>query len=1280
MIEKFLLWILFLGVLWKAKAQEMLFFNQIETLSNEWITDIAQDEKGFIWIGTEDGINRYDGYKLQLIRHVIEDKNSMAANAIHEIAMIKDTAYWIGTQGGGISVFYPKERRFENHRKHPKGIFSFVYKIIQVASDTLAIVTDEGVFLYTMSTGETHQIEEGSTTSKIATSNGVLWISTNNVLYGYDVRKNTIVTKQVFEQNIRMISVLQKKVLLSFTDHILLLDKTKEEKKIPVTDAIRYMTKNGDIVFLASEKKIYTFDPDQENIRMINTALPLHQADITSLFLDQQQLLWVGTSKGLYKEKNKVAIFKNPSISLHARRIIKYKGAIYIAGETGLYKIDKNKEMQKLLAGDMLALHASEEQLFVTNRKGTLFTIRDDQIEKEQQIQRSDFKRFSAYGIAQDAQHRIWVGSWASGIFVFDASGNFLQEIKLDTNSDKGESKILQMYLDHKDRLWITTAAYGLYMLANASSTDLTTPVPFQQYTSTRSDTTSLTSNVLFSVAEDQKGTIWIGSDMGIVAYQEKNNAFLRLKKDAKLFDKKVMALEADTLNNLWITTINSGVYVYNLISKEWMHYTTKDGLISDAFLFTSMYYDQKEERLLAGTNNGIQTITVDTEVKVPDFPPVIVTAVRVHGEPSDYLADFKTPFDQDIQLSYLQNDFSVRFSNLDYKHIPNIRYAYSMDGGKWKETDVETAYFSNIAYGVHELKVKPVYNSYPAETVPVSILSIRIHPPWYQTIVAYVGYGLLFILIGTLIIYYFLKSKLATLRAEKTKEVNELQSRMFANISHEFRTPVTIIKGFANTILKQEKKEELEEKVMGITKSSDQILNLVNQMLDLAALDEKKVALNYINTNIIAFIEKCVKLYTPLATSKGIAMNFQAEFPEVCMDFDDDKIQKIINNLLSNAIKFTPEKGTIKIEVKVRENQLVLIVSDTGIGIKKGQLPFVFDRYYRANQFTETMGSGIGMALTKELVVLLEGIIEVQSELGQGTTFVIYLPIRNAYPSAKEAVHTMPFISRQMKAKEEEPSNTIRSEVCILVVEDSDEIRSYMKELLGAKYTILTANNGKEGLIIAQKRAIDFIISDIMMPVMDGFEFCKQLKSDVGTSHIPFVILSARTEASDKVKAYQYGIDAYLPKPFDEEELMAIIANLIKKQEERNRYFGKLLQLKETAIEEKDIKKQELDFIKKVQEYALQKDQKLSIDQLAKELYTSRTQLHRKVKGLTGKSTTHYINHIRIEKAKELLLTTSLHIAEISFEVGFDTPAYFSKIFKKIEGRSPSEYRKTKE
>ena len=187
----------------------------------------------------------------------------------------------------------------------------------------------------------------------------------------------------------------------------------------------------------------------------------------------------------------------------------------------------------------------------------------------------------------------------------------------------------------------------------------------------------------------------------------------------------------------------------------------------------------------------------------------------------------------------------------------------------------------------------------------------------------------------------------------------------------------------------------------------------------------------------------------------------------------------------------------------------------------------------------------------------------------------MIYLPIRNAYPSAKEAVHTMPFISRQMKTKEEEPSNTIRSEVCILVVEDSDEIRSYMKELLGAKYTILTANNGKEGLIIAQKRAIDFIISDIMMPVMDGFEFCKQLKSDVGTSHIPFVILSARTEASDKVKAYQYGIDAYLPKPFDEEELMAIIANLIKKQEERNRYFGKLLQLKETAIEDKDIKKQ---------------------------------------------------------------------------------------------------------
>ena len=517
----------------------------------------------------------------------------------------------------------------------------------------------------------------------------------------------------------------------------------------------------------------------------------------------------------------------------------------------------------------------------------------------------------------------------------------------------------------------------------------------------------------------------------------------------------------------------------------------------------------------------------------------------------------------------------------------------------------------------------------------------------------------------------------MANIKAQKTKEVNELQSKMYANISHEFRTPLTVIDGLSKSLQKDNSEPNVINKAKHIERSSDQLLLLVNQMLDLVSLDAKQMKANYKQSDIIQFIKAVVSYYNALAESKQIKLQFSSELKTYIMDFDDEKLQKIMNNLLSNAIKFTRKNGSVAIEVKKKNEQLMIQVTDNGTGIEKEHLPHIFNRYYKTFDLDNNLGSGIGMALTKELVELMQGTISIKSSLGKGSAFYVLLPISNRASLAPPKL-SLPFIEKNENSKEGsatlEQAQQTNTNFSILIVEDNYDIREYLKQLLRKTYHIYTASNGEEGIKIAQTKSIDFIISDVTMPKMNGFEFCKKIKENVKTSHIPFIIISARTQTESKLKGYKLGVDAYLYKPFNEQELLLIIGNLLKKVEQTRAYFSKLLQLQQS--EQPSIQQIDIDFIEQIQTYALSKNSKLSVDELSKSLHTSRSQLHRKIKALTGKSTTSYINSIRLEKAKTLLENTSLNISEVAYEVNFDDVAYFSKAFKKAYNFSPSKYR----
>ncbi|UBM58798.1 response regulator [Marinilongibacter aquaticus] len=1268
--------VIFLLKITLGYPQGILTFSKIENLPNQWINTIAQDSLGFVWIGTEDGLCRFDGNNIKVVRHSIEERNSLAANAVYDIFALKDKELLIGTQGGGISRFNLFKREFRTLNKYPGGKIFYAKEFHELNAGTYVVLYDEGILLFNTNTDTFKKVNMGTTNSKIAVvDTDSFWISTGSILYKYSVSKDQIVHKKEFQKPINMLVYSANQLLLAFDDSIASYTEQGIQKRAITDSAILHSAHFGERTVLASKTSLYNFDFDSFRLSSIRSSIDFGNYGINTLFFDRHNQLWVGTERALFKSKSMLSIFKTQTIPLHARRIIKHRDKLYIGGINGLYKIDSDRKPVRVLDGHILALNSIGPELWVTTLSGDVIKLERDSVEKRIALGSSD-NIFRIYGLEQDSNGKIWVGCWSKGIVVLNGNGGLLKEIPLNALYGIEEAKILKMFIDSKDRLWMATAANGIFMLPNVSSYDPEgETLPVRHYTYKSEDINSINSNILFSIEEDRNNLIWFSTDLGIAYYDEKKDNFKRLRIDGKLFDKKVMTIRCDAHNNLWMSSIGNGLYVYLQSTNKIINYTTDSGLISNAFLFTSGYFDGNTNTLYFGTDTGIQTIELNRPTQLNAAQRPLITDLKINGESRDFI---RMPYQNKISLTHKENDMAIQFSSLDLEHAINVDYSYSLDDNPWHAMEAQTVYFSNLNYGKHILRVKSNYNiNLLDRDKNLSEFAIAIRPPWYRTTMAYVIYFLLVLGSAALVIHLFLKSKIAHIETQKTREINRLQSKMYANISHEFRTPLTVIGGLSKSLQKNDSQTGIVDKAKHIEKSSNRLLSLVNQMLDLVSLDAKKMELSYKQGDIIPFIKTVVSYYNALAEPKNINLRFSSETKTQIMDFDDDKLQKVMNNLLSNALKFTQRDGAVLVNVKKEDEHIEIRVRDTGTGIGKEHLPHVFNRYYKTFDLDKNLGSGIGMALTKELVELMSGSISVESEPGKGSLFSIRLPITNKADLATPKTR-LPFVEREESPKEgtNGPDQHVQAGTVfsILIVEDNYEIRQYLKQLLHGTYRIYTATNGDEGIKTAQKKSIDFIISDVSMPKMDGFEFCQKIKQNIKTSHIPFIMVSARTQTESKLKGYTLGADAYLYKPFNERELLLIIGNLLKRVEHTKSHFGHLLQIRQSK--QASVQQIDIDFIKQLQTYALSKSTKIPIDELAKSLHISRSQMHRKIKALTGKSTTLYINSIRLEKAKTLLSSTDLNISEIAYEVNFDDVAYFSKTFRKVHGSSPSEYR----
>ena len=1060
---------------------------------------------------------------------------------------------------------------------------------------------------------------------------------------------------------------------------------------------------NGDYAMATLTSGLYIVDGKTGEIKKrIGKKQGLISDVLFSIYEDSYGSLWVGSDNGVSKIDwaSPFRMFNNLNGLNERVRSASYHKGRFLVDSKGLYQLVKNNGQKEMNAPIFKKIKGIENTIkfmlphnddILAFNAGLVFII--DKKNNVQFVKRHDFTLTAILKSKIDSS-KIYAGTIKGELFESKFEDNkWIVEPEPVLQINGSIEGIVE---EPNGNLWLQTYFDGLYFAEKKLDSE-NESVRFELK---KHDTLSGLPSMIYNMLYQFDDKLFITSEDGMYTYNQLDQRF---EKDTLLnsqYNKAVdaygyMGLAKD--DKIWQTVRAGFENKIYILSEDKLSELQEYNLYTDFDTYSMEFLDDVilflgPKGILAYNQNHTRPLSNDLSTKLRKVwvnnDSLIYSGSSSHQKKED---SFEIPFKNNT----LKFEYTLPF----YNKSENNTYQYYLEGfdADWSSWTSETKKdYTNIPEGDYNFKVrsKNIFNHIGIE----DSYSFIILPPWYKTWWMYLIYGFCAIVLIVFIsqlwsnqlrkkniaLEVVVKERTAEVlqknlqlenQSEELKVLDKMKTRLYANISHEFRTPLTLINGLSKVLIEENVETQTIKKLESIHHSGNQLLHLVNQMLDLDSFDANRISATYKNADIITFIEKCVSFYKLYADSKEVQLTFTSKIPSLKMDFDDDKIQRILNNILSNAIKFTPKAGAVSVEIEKEGEHLILKIIDNGRGIKPKHIPYVFERYYKTFDNDINLGSGIGLALTKELVMLLKGVVTVQSDMGQGTQFTIKLPIKNNIKTTEDTILKIPFIDNTHTQNEFNYLESEKSTHTILLVEDNIEIQKFLKLLLGNRYTIYTANNGVEGLEIAKNKNIDFIISDVMMPKMDGFEFCKHIKSNVNTSHIPFIIISARTTTEDKLKGYQLGIDAYLFKPFNKDELQLVIKNLLDKREKQTAYFAKLLGLKSETQENNYVNRLDIDFIKSIQEMALSPT-KISVDQIAEKLAVSRTQLHKKVTSLTGKSITHYINHIRIEKAKALLKESDLQINEIAFELGFESANYFTRIFKKETGKSPVVFR----
>jgi len=882
---------------------------------------------------------------------------------------------------------------------------------------------------------------------------------------------------------------------------------------------------------------------------------------------------------------------------------------------------------------------------------------------------------------SEDINGKIWIGTQTGIYSYFNNQLSYEKEL----NAQLPDIMVHGIIRDKNGKLWVGTFGKGVCVFDEDDK---------KLYNFTTDH--SFPSNAVNYMMEDSRKRILVATREGIIIFKDVSqpNVFVSFGAKEGLENTQVRAIQEDHDGYIWIST-NGGISRLDEKNKRFYNYNYHDGIPMGDFMDGSTCITP-DGTLFFGSQNGACYFNPRELSSPREVSPVTITQFFIYNKQTES-RDTRLPVpisNRIVELPYNQNTFNISFNVLDYTQSSQVEFSYMLEGleNAWYSTQGDNQVtFRNIPHGNYVFKVKTRFRNQEWNENAAQ-LTVVIAPPLWLTWYAKLGYVILFIFaLYALLRFYKRKLDLeSSLEVERKQslnkqELNEERLRFYTNITHELRTPLTLILGPLEDLLSDATlSPKHANKISIIHDSATRLLNLINRILEFRKTETQNRKLSVAKGDLGQLVQEVGLRYKELNPNNKVNYHIHIETEDTEIFYDADMITIILDNLMSNAAKYTSE-GDITLSLRsVEENQIKyteISVSDTGHGIDAEALPHIFDRYYQAKSKYQASGSGIGLALVKGLSELHEGILKVESAVDTGTTFTLRLLTENTYPNAIHAQHDME--KKPMDAEETTITDTpTENHPIVLVVEDNADIREYIRSSFTDIYEVITAKDGKEGWELAQARIPNIIVSDIMMPVMDGIELCKRIKEDMRTSHIPVILLTAKDSLQDKEEGYASGADSYLTKPFSAKLLHSRINNLL----ETRKKIASLLALadiqpkQESAVS--SLNKLDNEFLQKITQIIEEnlEMEKMDIAFIADKMCMSHSTLYRKIKGLTDMSANEFIRKVKMRKGVELLMSGQYTISEIAYMIGFSSVAYFRQCFKDEYGMSPSDYVKQKQ
>ncbi|MEX0996812.1 MAG: two-component regulator propeller domain-containing protein [Flavobacteriaceae bacterium] len=1304
-----------------VNSQSNVTFRQLsvkEGLSQNSVVSIAQDSIGFIWFATQDGLNKYDGKKFTIYNQYFVDITKPDYSFLGKIYLDKENRLW-SLPINRIPHFYDLDSdSFIEYEKINDVSAIFQDNQLNLWFGTYSL----GLFKKSKDTGEILQVLNSNETGTIFNitegPSGDIWISTNSKLIQIDreTLNHTIYNPHKNSYEVNYSDVVFDKGgnqwVGSFGEG-LWFRKNGESDFTAVQDlGFKFQRIPDNLyvldLFVDSKERLWMgtygnglikFNPNDSTINQYtirkHDPRAIHYNDILSIYEDYTGTIWFGTDgAGVsyydeYLEKfNSFTNNQTPegvNIDVVRAITIDQKNNIWI-GTSGKgltkYSVDSGNwhtfliENSSLKSNRIMSLITdTENDIWIgTQERGLQIMTTDESFNEIKLSDENIIKNSTIWNIFQDSKDQIWLATRDMGIFQYDKREGIQKHfMKHPDFSGLPTNNIRVIIEKNKDHLWLGTEEDGVILLNTETGNH-------KVYGYSPAEKKGLNTNGIKSLYYDEVlDRLWVGTNGGGLNVIDLNSdSYYYYTTEYGLSNNVIYAILPDELGDLWLSS-NKGITKFSppknlLDTLHIKNYANYDGLATE--FNTGAYFKAKNGNLYFGGLEGFYWFNPSYIFENDIIVKTAITGFEVYNDPVDLV--------QHTVLKHNQNTISFTFSSLQYALPQKNQFQYRLDGyeEKWIFSgNMDYARYTNLPPGEYAFYVKSsnydgIWNHTP-EVFYFSILN-----PWYKTRLAYLFYIFLFFFLMFLIYSYFkwkwqmqLELKMEYDRSERLKQLNEYKTRLYTNLSHEFRTPLTLISAPIKKHLKNEALPiDAKNDLMLVERNSTLLINLVNQLLELSKLETGNINLKVSNENLKLLLKSITASFIPIATQKPVSLKIQINTPQFAW-IDVDAIEKIINNLMTNALKYAPIKSEILFEATVKNNHLIVTITNENEESKTIDLQKYFERFYQEN--SEKEGFGIGLSLVKELTTLHHGTVRASQNDKNQITFTLEIPI------TKEsfAAHELKPIDAVQNNEESQfsipeydtstPSNNI-----ILIVEDNKDLRHFLKSLFINQYKVLEAENGDEGIKKALQNIPDLIISDIMMPKTDGIQLCKTLKEDEKTSHIPIILLTAKSSEEFELKGLKTGADDYILKPFNPEKIIIRVQKLIEiRNNLKNRYQQNvLLKPKDIAITSTDEK-----FFKRLQKILdiNLTNPAFNAESFSKETGMSRMQLHRKLNALTGLSTSNFIKSQRLKLALQLLKNSDYTISEIAYESGFNSPSYFIKSFKEVYGKPPSEYMK---